>query len=495
MARRYFTKADAFTILHYLGILMQGIGVILLLPVFVALIYSEFDCILSFVAPSLCSIVLGTAFHKHFKRYANLKLKHGMFISSFAWLWATLIGASIMMICLDIHFVDALFENMSAWTGSGMTFFVDVEVLPYSILFLRSLEQWVGGLGVVIIFIGILIRSGTAASRLYKSEAREEKIKPSIANTLKKTLQIYLIYTGLGIALYIAAGLPVFDAVNLAFTSISTGGMSIKNLNVGFYQNNIVYIITMFLMIFGAISFNVHYKVIKTKGKSILNDIQFRFMASFIIFFSIVIFITNSDIVPMDVLFHVISAMTTTGSNISTAQTISTWHGSTLIILMVLMIIGSSAGSTGGGLKIVRVITALKGINHTISSIVSPEGRVIPTKISGKKLTEREVREAGGYISIYFIFLIFGWLILCFYGRDPLNALFDVVSIISNNGLSTGIVWGGLPLIPKIALIFLMWLGRLEIIPVLVVFRTFIELAAPAKVKKNLMNKKQKSDA
>lgn len=495
MARRYFTMADALTILHYLGILMQGIGVVLLLPVIVALIYGEFEYILPLMIPALCSVALGLALHKKFTRYSNLKLKHGMFISSFAWLWATLVGATIMMACLQIDFVDAVFENMSAWTGSGMTFFVDVEILPHSILFLRSLEQWVGGLGVVIIFIGILIRSGTAAARLYKSEAREEKIKPSIANTLKKTLEIYLIYTGFGIALYILAGLPIFDAVNLAFTSISTGGMSIKNLNVGFYHNNLVYIITMFLMILGAVSFNVHYKVIKTKGKSILEDIQFRFMAFFIVFFTIVILLTDTHIVPMDVMFHIVSAMTTTGSNISTAHTISTWHGSTLLILMILMLIGSSSGSTGGGLKIVRVITVLKGINHTISSIVSPEGRVIPTKISGKKLTEREVREAGAYISIYFMFLAFGWLVLCFYGLDPFNALFDVISIISNNGLSTGIVWGGLPLIPKITLIFLMWLGRLEIIPVLVVFKTFFELASPKRVSRNLKNKTQKQDS
>ena len=218
-------------------------------------------------------------------------------------------------------------------------------------------------------------------------------------------------------------------------------------------------------------------------------------MAFFIVFFTIVILLTDTHIVPMDVMFHIVSAMTTTGSNISTAHTISTWHGSTLLILMILMLIGSSSGSTGGGLKIVRVITVLKGINHTISSIVSPEGRVIPTKISGKKLTEREVREAGAYISIYFMFLAFGWLVLCFYGLDPFNALFDVISIISNNGLSTGIVWGGLPLIPKVTLIFLMWLGRLEIIPVLVVFKTFFELASPKRVSRNLKNKTQKQDS
>ena len=137
------------------------------------------------------------------------------------------------------------FENVSAWTGSGLTMFNDVEVLPKSILFLRSLEQWIGGLGVVIIFISLLIKPGTSAFKLYKSEARDDKIRPNIKNTLRKTIEIYLIYTLFGIILYILAGLPLFDSVNLTFTTISTGGMSIKNANVGFYNSNLVYLITM----------------------------------------------------------------------------------------------------------------------------------------------------------------------------------------------------------------------------------------------------------
>ena len=271
MKRKYITKADLLVVLHYLGYIMQGLGVVLLAPILVALIYGEYIKVSAFLIPCFISFLIGTAFTKKFSNYNKLRLKHGMLISSFAWLWASLIGASIMALSLDIHFVDALFENMSAWTGSGMTFFVNVEILPKSILFLRSLEQWIGGLGIVIIFIGILIRSGTAASRLYKSEAREEKIKPNIANTLRKALEIYLIYTAAGIILFILAGLPIFDAVNLTFTSISTGGMSIKNANVGFYNDNIVYIITMILMLLGATSFTVHYNLVKTKGKSIIN--------------------------------------------------------------------------------------------------------------------------------------------------------------------------------------------------------------------------------
>lgn len=466
---------------------MQGLGIVLLAPILVALIYGEYIKVSAFFIPCFISFLLGTAFTKKFKNYNKLRLKHGMLISSFAWLWASMIGASIMTLSLDIPFVDALFENMSAWTGSGMTFFVNVEILPKSILFLRSLEQWIGGLGIVIIFIGILIRAGTAASRLYKSEAREEKIKPNIANTLRKALEIYLIYTAAGIILFILAGLPIFDAINLTFTSISTGGMSIKNANVGFYQNSLVYIITMALMILGATSFSIHYKIVKTKGKSVLKDVQFQLLICLILIASAFILVTNK-MVPIEELFTIVSAITTTGANVVPPYELARWSSASLIVLMVLMLIGGSSGSTGGGLKLIRVITVLKGMNLTITNLVSPEGRVVNTRIGGKKINEREIKEASAYIVIFLMFLVCGWIIMTLYGYDPFTALFDVISIQSNNGLSTGIVFGGLPMPVKLTLIFLMWIGRLEIIPVLVVFRTIGGLINP---KRRIKNRKR----
>ena len=487
MKRKYISKADLLVVLHYLGYIMQGLGIVLLAPILVALIYGEYIKVSAFFIPCFISFLLGTAFTKKFKNYNKLRLKHGMLISSFAWLWASMIGASIMTLSLDIPFVDALFENMSAWTGSGMTFFVNVEILPKSILFLRSLEQWIGGLGIVIIFIGILIRAGTAASRLYKSEAREEKIKPNIANTLRKALEIYLIYTAAGIILFILAGLPIFDAVNLTFTSISTGGMSIKNANVGFYQNSLVYIITMALMILGATSFSIHYKIVKTKGKSVLKDVQFQLLICLILIASAFILVTNK-MVPIEELFTIVSAITTTGANVVPPYELARWSSASLIVLMVLMLIGGSSGSTGGGLKLIRVITVLKGMNLTITNLVSPEGRVVNTRIGGKKINEREIKEASAYIVIFLMFLVCGWIIMTLYGYDPFTALFDVISIQSNNGLSTGIVFGGLPMPVKLTLIFLMWIGRLEIIPVLVVFRTIGGLINP---KRRIKNRKR----
>ena len=485
MKRKYISKADLLVVLHYLGYIMQGLGIVLLVPILIALIYGEYIKVSAFFIPCFISFLLGTAFTKKFKNYNKLRLKHGMLISSFAWLWASMIGASIMTLSLDIPFVDALFENMSAWTGSGMTFFVNVEILPKSILFLRSLEQWIGGLGIVIIFIGILIRAGTAASRLYKSEAREEKIKPNIANTLRKALEIYLIYTAAGIILFILAGLPIFDAINLTFTSISTGGMSIKNANVGFYQNSLVYIITMALMILGATSFSIHYKIVKTKGKSVLKDVQFQLLICLILIASAFILVTNK-MVPIEELFTIVSAITTTGANVVPPYELARWSSASLIVLMVLMLIGGSSGSTGGGLKLIRVITVLKGMNLTITNLVSPEGRVVNTRIGGKKINEREIKEASAYIVIFLMFLVCGWIIMTLYGYDPFTALFDVISIQSNNGLSTGIVFGGLPMPVKLTLIFLMWIGRLEIIPVLVVFRTISGLINPKRRIKNI---------
>lgn len=190
-----------------------------------------------------------------------------------------------------MSFVNAYFESMSAWTGSGLTMYLNVEILPKSVLFLRSLEQWVGGLGVVILVIGVLIRPGTTAARLYKAEAREEKIKPSIVNTVKTIWWIYLFYTVLGIILYVAAGMPLFDAVNNCFTNLSTGGMSIKNGNIGAYHSNIITIITIVLMVLGGTSFLVHYKAIKGRVIDVFKDIQFQAMIILVTIFSVLLLV------------------------------------------------------------------------------------------------------------------------------------------------------------------------------------------------------------
>ncbi|ADL59230.1 TrkH family potassium uptake protein [Methanothermobacter sp. KEPCO-1] len=470
---RYVGKRDLFTVGKYLGNIMQGIGFVVALPLIVALIYGEGN-FLSFIVPSIISLSIGTVLKRYSPEECAIRLKHGMMVACLAWLWAGFIGSLIMMSALNIDFANAFFENMSAWTGSGLTVFSNVEALPKSILFLRSFEQWIGGLGVVIVVIGVLIRPGTAAARLYKSEAREERIKPSIANTVRTIWWIYLTYTVLGIVLYGLTGMPLFDAINNTLTNLSTGGMSIKNLNIGYYRSDAVYLVTMFLMILGGTSFLVHYQAIKGRFSNVLRDIQLQATFAFIILFT-VLSIYIGGVAPLESVYYVISALSCTGSSISSTSQMVAWSGYFKIVLIICMLTGMAAGSTTGAVKIIRVITVLKGVYWDIMRILAPEGSVIPRKISCKSVSDAEIREAGSYISLYFILLFFTWSVLVTYGYDPLNSLFEAASAQGNVGLSMGITSFNLPLIPKMALILSMWLGRLEIIPVLVLIRGFVE--------------------
>ena len=455
---------------------MIAVGLMCLIPLIADLIYFEFNYI-CFIGPGLFSIILGYFFMKSFEKYANskMKLKHGMIVSSVAWMWASIVGGAVIALATQCSYINGIFESTSALTGTGITMFENVEVLPHSVLFFRALEQWIGGLGVVVMVIGVLTRPGTASAKLYQSEAREERLKPSVKNTLQKTIEIYLIYTLIGTILYLLAGMPVFDSICSTFSMISTGGMGIKNANMGYYHDDIIYIISIILMILGATSFLVHYKVIKTKGKSLIEDLQFKTLICIIAFTTILLYLA-STIAPIDILFTVTSAITTTGANVELATVMSTWPSFVLLSLMILMLIGGSSGSTVGAIKLFRVITYFKAIYKHIKEILSPDGRIIPIKISGRKISEKEIGKTGNFITLYLIIIALTWLVFCFYGYNPFESLFSIISLQGNNGLDLGILNNALHPVLKIVSIFDMWIGRLEIYPMLVLFRAIFEI-------------------
>ena len=478
---RYFGKNDCFLVVDYLGGIMQGIGFILLIPLIMSLIYNE-EHYVSFIIPASFSMVLGGLFRLSTPSDKNIRLKHGMIVATLAWGWAAFVGAIAMYLSLDINFIEALFENMSAWTGSGMTMFPNVEILPHSILFLRSLEQWFGGIGIVIVVALVLIRPGTAASSLYKSEARDERIKPSIKNTVRTILWIYILYTIWGIVLYSLAGLNAFDSINTSLTTISTGGMSVKTDNILGFHSNAVSIVTIFLMILGGTNFLVHYNLIKGKGKFVLKDLQVQAMFIIILIFTVLAVLT-SDMLPLESVFNIVSAITTTGASIESSEHICAWPGYLKILIMVSMIIGGAAGSTSGAVKISRVVTFIKGVYWEVIKNLSPEGTVIPKRLSGKKITDTEIRESSSFIALYFALIFIGWFIFTIYGYDPMNSLFEIISLQGNVGLSTGIVSNSLPPTLQLILIIVMWAGRLEILPMLVMARAMLEIVHKTKVK------------
>lgn len=473
---RYINKTDILVIARNSGMLMIGIGIMCLIPIIVDLIYLEFNAV-CFLIPGLISIFIGIICVKALNKYSKhkMRLKHGMIISSLSWLWACIICGLVLYFATQINIVDGMFESMSALTGSGITIYGDVEVLPKSVLFFRSLQQWVGGLGVVMLIIAILTKPGTISAKLYQSEAREERIKPSTKATLKKTIKIYLIYTAAGIILYLLAGMPVYDSICNTFSIISTGGMSIKNANIGFYQNDIIYFITIVLMILGATSFLVHYKVIKTRGKSLIHDLQFKIMITLIAGSTIILYLA-SKIVPIELLFTVVSAVTTTGASVQSSAVMGTWPTFVIIVLMTLMTIGGSSGSTVGALKLMRVITFFKGTYKHLREILSPEGRVVPLQISGQKLSDKAVAQSGNYITLYILCILITWALLCLYGYEPFSCLFYTMSIQGNVGLEIATIAPTLELPLKLLSIFNMWTGRLEIYPVLITLRAIFEI-------------------
>ena len=457
------------------GIIMIGIGIMCLIPLIIDIIYFEFD-LLSFIIPAAISIIIGYFFMKHFdKATSNVRLKHGMMISSFAWFWAGIIGGLIITLSTNIPLIDGIFESVSALTGTGITIFENVEILPHSILFFRALEQWIGGLGVIVIVLQFITTSRSASSKLYQSEARDEKLKPSIKATIQETLKIYLIYTALGIILLILAGMPVFDALCNTFCLISTGGMAVKNANIGYYQSDLIYLISILIMILGATSFLVHYRIIKTKGKSLIEDMQFKIIIVTIATVSLMLYFV-ADIVPMDLVFTVTSVITTTGASVASVKTMAGWPSFVIICLMCLMLVGGSNGSTVGAIKLLRTIIFFKGTFRAVKEIISPYNRVVTVKLNGKKIPEAAIAEAGNFIALYMMFILVTWALFCLFGYDPFRSLFAAMSLQGNNGLELGIVNHTLNPILKIVSMLDMWTGRLEIYPVLILLRAGFEI-------------------
>lgn len=244
---------------------------------------------------------------------------------------------------------------------------------------------------------------------------------------------------------------------------------------MGYYQNDVIYLISIVLMILGATSFLVHYKVIKTRGKSLIHDLQFKVIIGVIAFVTVILYFI-SNIVPIDLLFTVVSAITTTGASVAMPTEMAGWPSFVIICLMCLMLTGGSNGSTVGAIKLVRMITFFKGIYRHIREILSPEGRVVAVKLNGHKIPEKAISQAGNYITLYLMFIMFTWALFCLYGYDPFKSLFAAMSLQGNNGLDLGIVNHTLNPIIKIVSMFDMWTGRLEIYPVLITLRAFFEI-------------------
>jgi trk system potassium uptake protein TrkH len=219
----------------------------------------------------------------------------------------------------------------------------------------------------------------------------------------------------------------------------------------------------------------VHYKVIKTRGKSLLKDLQFQIIISVIAIVTLLLCLV-STVAPIDMLFTVVSAITTTGASVAAPNVMAGWPSFVIVCLMCLMITGGSNGSTVGAIKLVRMITYFKGIYRHIREILSPDGRVVPVTLHGHTIPEKAIAQAGNFITLYMMFIMFTWALFCLFGYDPFRSLFAAMTLQGNNGLELGIITPTLNPVLKLVSIFDMWTGRIEIYPVLITLRAGFEI-------------------
>ncbi len=410
--------------------------------------------------------------------HRKINAKDGLAIVGASWICLSLLGALPLFLSgVAPTFTDAFFEITSGFTTTGATIFADVEILPRGILFWRSLTHWLGGMGIIVLYVALLPALGHNAFQLYRAEApgiTAERTDPQIKETAKKLWGIYFLFTFLEIIFLMIGEMPIFDAMCHTFGTMATGGFSTKNASIGAYSPYIQWVVICFMFLAG-INFVLHYQWIRGKPKALFRNEEFQRYALLIIMlvpiFALVLIKTGLSNQPLrDAAFQVVSILTTTGY---TTANFDLWPHTLRFTLVLLMFVGGCGGSTGGGLKVVRVLLSIKVALRSIVQSVFPNA-VLPIRFNAKSLPDRLVMAVISYF-IVFIFLFFSGtiLFLIIEGCDLVTATTACISALSNIGpglarvgATQNFAWVSLP--GKWLLTFLMLSGRLELYSILI---------------------------
>jgi len=457
--------------LHFLGFIMFVIGGAMVVPAILTPVFNELHLLPAFIFPAVLAIFIGLLLRAK-RKPSELSLGRAMVVVTSAWIISSAFS-SIPYMCIGMPVEDAYFESMSGFTATGLTMMTNISQMPSTILFWRSLTEWIGGLGVVVLFLTAVIGFGRAARKLYIAEARAEFLEPSIKDTARSLWKIYIILTIIGIAGLYITSLPnasIFEAVNHGMTGIATGGFTVRDDSFASYGTPVL-LMTVLIMIAGATSFVVHKKWMAGKWREILKNVEVKLMLAIIAFFAIVLALSVGG---GHALFQCTSALTGTGFS---TTNLSVWGDAQKSVLILLMVIGGGYGSTSSALKLIRILILGKSLYWMLKKSFLPERAVLPMKIAGKEYNEREMMETAIYVLIYIMVLIAGAVVLASLGHSIVDAMFESASAQGNVGLSVGITSATMSLAGKISLTIQMLVGRLEIIPVIAFLGYFISKA------------------
>jgi trk system potassium uptake protein TrkH len=469
------------SIIRFTGILVFFLGLSIGAPVLVSIVYRD-GTTLALLYSMALSMGAGLLFFRLGKIADDAVISHrdGVAIVTFGWIIAGFIGALPFLLSGFIpHFTDAYFESVSGFTTTGASILTNIEALPRGLLLWRSLIQWFGGMGIIVFSIAILPFLGVGGMQLYKAEIPSpvmDKLKPRISDTAKALWKVYLLITILQILLLVLGGMPVFEAACHAFCTMPTGGFSPRNASIAYYNDPYFEGVIIFFMLLAGINFSLHYKLLRGDLQVFYRDPECRTFLIIVAAFTVIIAMDIYGSVYQSLVtafryaaFQVSSIITTTG--FATAD-FDTWPALSKTILVLSMFLGAMAGSTGGGLKIMRIILLAKQSYKEVFHIIHPHA-VTAVKLGGKPVPQEILSSIWGFFVLYLGIYVASVLIMAALGLDMVSALSAVAACIFNIGPGLGTVgpvqnYASIPFLGKWLLTFCMLVGRLEIYTVIV---------------------------
>ena len=476
---------------NVLGALLTLLGITMVAPIFISYFTEGYD-LFGFIYSSLICISIGTPIWFFTRHNKSLNNKVGFAVVTFSWIFAA-IGSSLPFYLSGAipNYTDAFFESMSGVTTTGATILGNpltlpnlpngIESLPYGILFWRSFIQWIGGMGIIVFYIAILPILGSGGIQLFKLEVPgpvADKITPRLRETAKMLWIVYFGFTLLQIFLLGLAGMPWFDSVCHALTTMPTGGFSTQNASIGAYSSPLIQYIIILFMFLAGVNFTLHFRALTGNFKAHVKDYEFRvyltiiFISTLIIFFNI--HTTNSDwthVSFLKSLFQSVAILTGTGY---TNANYELWPYLSQHLLLILMFFGAMGGSTSGGMKIARIILLIKYAVTETRRMLHARA-IIPIKIGNRTISDEIIRNTLGFSLIYLSIFVLTAFVLSAFNLDFQSAVGAAASAIGNIGPAFGEFgptdnYALLHPVGKWMLTFCMLLGRLEIFTVMVIF-------------------------
>jgi trk/ktr system potassium uptake protein len=469
------------SVIHILGFLQIFMAIAMLLPIPFSLHYGQSDWTSLLISSGITAVTGFIAF-KNTKFDQDLRPKEGFAIVTFGWLFFSLFGCMPFIISGYIpSFTDAFFETMSGFTTTGASILTDIEALPHGLLFWRSFTHWIGGMGIIVLSLAILPFLGVGGMQLFKAEVPgpvADKLTPRITETAKILWGVYVLFSAIETGLLMLGGMNLFEALCHTFGTMATGGYSTKNASIGAYHSAYIDSVIILFMVIAGTNFSIHYRFLRGDLKSYFKNKEFLFFISIIgmatLFIGVDTFLNQYHSLfktLQKTMFQVVSILTTTGY--STAD-FEQWSASSQILLFLMMFIGGCAGSTGGGIKVVRIYILMKFVFSEIVRLIHPHA-VVSVRLGNTVIPREVLTNVLGFFILFIFLFIVGICLMSAMGLDLITSFGAVAATLGNIGPGLGGVgptdnYAYLPDAGKWLLSFFMLAGRLEIFTVIILF-------------------------